>query len=275
MNRLETLELISRQASRGDLNFPTHMSATIRLQQMLGDPDCHLDKVAELVIAEPLVAARLVAIANSVAFTRFGGKISNVRAAVSQLGLKTLRTVVAAVFLRQVGGAIANPALRLRAEALWQHSADVAALARALAREISSADPETALFAGVVHEIGGFYLLSRAVDFPALVEPGDDAEVALRSQMSADILHALKVPKAVVDAVSGPRATHALDSTLGLGETVTLANELAEVRSPLEPPFREIRVTRDGGLLVAGKDVAAILGDVAADIAATRDALLA
>lgn len=276
MNRQDTLELIARQASRGDLNFPTHMSATVRLQQMLGDPDCHLDKVAELAVAEPLVAARLVAIANSVAFTRFGGKITNVRAAVSQLGLKTLRTVVAAVFLRQVGGAIANPAIRMRADALWQHCAEVAALARALARELSVVDPETALFAGVVHEIGGFFLLSRAEAYPILLEAnGGPDDAVILGRMSADILHALKVPKAVADAISALPGVDASDAELGLGQIVALANDLAEIRSPLEAPFRPNALSRDGGAQIAGKDVGAILLEAGAEIAATRDALLA
>lgn len=276
MNRHDTLELIVRQAHRGDLNFPTHMSASIRLQQTLGDPDCHLDKVAELVIAEPLVAARLVAIANSVAFTRFGGKISNVRAAVTQLGLKTLRSVVAAVFLRQVGTAIANPAIRLRAESLWQHCAEVAALARVLARELSAVDPETALFAGVVHEIGSFYLLARAEEFPVLVEPcGTDEDVAALGQVSAAILHALKVPKTVVEAVSPLPVVDSFDSALTLGQVVTLANDFAEIRSPLESPFQPSTLSFGNGIQIRCKDVASLLQVAAVEIAATRDALLA
>lgn len=276
MNRQYALDLIVKQATRSDLIFPTHMSASVRLQQMLGDPDCHLDEVARLAIAEPLIAARLVAIANSVAFTRFGGKVNNVRAAIAQLGLKTLRSVVAAIFLRQVGSVIANPAIRSRTDALWRHSADVATLAWALARELKAVDPETALFAGVVHEIGGFFLLSRAEEFPILLELGDsDGEAAALGELNASVLRALKVPKTVVEAISIlPSITESSDLRSGLGEIVALANDWEECRSPLEPPFRQGIRARGNGI-VAGKKVADILQSATFEITSMRDALLA
>ena len=46
----------------------------------------------------------------------------------------------------------------------------MAALAHVLSRRVSHVDAETAMFAGIVHEVGGFYLLSRAEEFPALLE---------------------------------------------------------------------------------------------------------
>jgi HD-like signal output (HDOD) protein len=116
---------------------------------------------ARLVQAEPLLAARTVAIANSAAYNRSGNDVTNVRAAVQRVGFRTL-------------GALAAPSscaswqrdhrsrLRAKADQLWQHSAHVAALAQVIARRVSFVDPETAMFAGIVHEVGGFYLLSRA-----------------------------------------------------------------------------------------------------------------
>jgi HD-GYP domain-containing protein (c-di-GMP phosphodiesterase class II) len=53
---------------------------------------------------------------------------------------------------------------------LWEHSAQVAALSRVIARKITKVDPETAMFAGIVHEVGNFYLLSRAEEFPSLLK---------------------------------------------------------------------------------------------------------
>jgi hypothetical protein len=32
---------------------------------------------------------------------------------------------------------------------------------------VTGVNEDTALFAGIVHEVGGFYLLSRAEEFPA------------------------------------------------------------------------------------------------------------
>ena len=118
MNKQEALAHIVDQASRGELIFPTNMAASIRLQQALDDPGCHLEAAAKLVLAEPLVAARLVSIANSVAYTRYGGRVSNVRAAVSLLGFRPLRALVAAIVIRQLASEITDAALRQQAEQL-------------------------------------------------------------------------------------------------------------------------------------------------------------
>jgi len=47
-----------------------------------------------------------------------------------------------------------------------EHTAHVASLAHVIARRVTRLDPETALFAGIIHEVGGFYLLSRVKDHP-------------------------------------------------------------------------------------------------------------
>ena len=70
MNRLEAFKTIAAQASRGELTFPTHVEASLKLQRALSDPGCHVDAAARLVQAEPLLAARTVAMANSAAFSQ-------------------------------------------------------------------------------------------------------------------------------------------------------------------------------------------------------------
>ena len=53
------------------------------VRQLFEDPDCQLEGAARMIQAEPVLSARVVAVANSVAFNRSGRTISNVRAAVT------------------------------------------------------------------------------------------------------------------------------------------------------------------------------------------------
>jgi hypothetical protein len=234
MDRLDALKSIAAEAARGDLAFPTHVEATLKLQRALNDPDCHADAAARLVQAEPLLAARTVAIANSVAYNRSGNDVTNVRAAVQRVGFRTLGALAAAVIVRQLASEITEPALRARADQLWQHSTHVAALAQVIARRVSNVDPETAMFAGIVHEVGGFYLLSRAATYPGLLEGGADewithGEVAV----GRGVLEKLGVPVAVMGAIEALwNGLRALPPET-LGDTLLLANDLAPVGSPL------------------------------------------
>lgn len=234
MDRLEALNHIVGQAGRGELIFPTNLAASLRLQHALDDPGCHLEAAAELVLAEPLIAARLVAIGNSVAYTRFGGKVTNVRSAVNLLGFKTLRSLVAAIVVRQFAGAMSDASLLRKGELLWHHCANVAALARVLAREFTDVDPETAVFAGIVHEISGFYLLFRAEEFPELLQGVADESTKEASRVLVHrVLDVLKVPRSVASAVEHLYSGTRSHPPVTLGDVLSLANDLASIQSPL------------------------------------------
>lgn len=277
MDRLEALELIVGQAARGELIFPTNVAASIRLQHAVADPACHLEAAADLVMAEPLVAARLVAIANSVAYTRFGGKVSNVRTAVRLLGFNALRSLVAAIVVRQFSGAISDPSLRAQAELLWQHCANVAALAKVLARELTEVDPETALFAGIVHDISGFYLLFRAQELPVLLENAADesgAESCLL--LTHGVMQVLKIPKPVALAVESLCNGGCASPPTTLGDVLALANELASIPSPLAgiDPRARIPSTANLDSPAGDKTLRMVLTESEGEIKAMLEALL-
>lgn len=234
MDRIDALKRIAAQAERGELTFPTHVDATLKLQRALGDPDCHIDEAARLVQTEPLLAAHTVAIANSAAYNRSGKDVTNVRAAVQRVGFRTLGALAASVIVRQLASNILDPGLRAKADLLWQHSAHVAALSQVIARRVSSVDPETALFAGIVHEVGGFYLLSRAAEFPGLLDGGADEWLEYgETAIGRGVLLKLGVPAPVMGAIealwNGMRAL----PPETLGDTLLLANDLCPVPSPL------------------------------------------
>lgn len=278
MDRLEALKIIVGQAGRGELIFPTNVAASLKLQQALDDPDCHLEAAAELVLAEPLIAARLVAIANSVAYTRFGGKVNSVRSAVNLMGFKTLRSLVAAIVVRQFSSAISDVSIRAKAELLWQHCANVAALAKIMARVVTEVDPETAMFAGIVHEIGGFYLLSRAEEFPALLE-GDPDESSTEAALflAHSVMQILKIPKTVATAVEALYTGISDSPPVTLGDILSLANDFASVPSPLTgfDGAPHVYPAQRFDIPVGDKTLRMVLVDSADEINSIAEALLA
>jgi HD-like signal output (HDOD) protein len=233
MDRIEAFNTIAAQAGRGELAFPASVEASVKLQQALVDPDCHVDIAARLVGADPLLAARTVAIANSVAFNRSGTPISSVRAAVHRLGVRTLQSLVAALIVRQLGNAL-DGGLRARADQLWAHTAHTAALAQVIARRVTHVDPDTALFAGIVHEVGAFYLLSHSSDFPGLLDGAPDDWVAHgETTIGRSVLGALMVPEHVVRAIEAMWTGMRALPPETLGDTLLLADDLAPVASPM------------------------------------------
>ncbi|MEQ1881190.1 MAG: HDOD domain-containing protein [Burkholderiales bacterium] len=248
MDSSEALKIIVAEAVKGNLNFPTSAKVAFRVRETLDDPDCSIEEAVRLVKAEPLIASRVVAMANSIAYNSSGKEIADVRAAVMRLGFAPVRSAAAAVATRQMTGASTDPASQQRATKLWEHTMHVAALANVIARRVTKQDPEAAMFTGIIHEVAGFYLLSRTGDFPALLDdelhewlPNDDSEIdgddiatgGGERDIGRLVLKALSVPAAIVQGMEELWAGYLTLPPVTLGDTLLLADQLAPVRSPL------------------------------------------
>ncbi len=237
MEKRVLLSALADEVERGKLFFPTSATATLQIKKMLEDTDCDLDAVTRLIQADPLLSVKIVAIANSVVFNRSGKKITSVSAAVTLLGLRTVRNLAMAVITQQLAGTQSKSELVAQ---LWQHSAHVAALAQVIARRISHQDPDTAMFAGIIHEISWFYLLSREKAYPGLID-GKEDELACEMKISTAILQALSVPEPIADAIAHLWQGSLIFPPATLGDTLLLADQLAPVKSPFAPAQTQAR----------------------------------
>jgi HD-like signal output (HDOD) protein len=234
---MRTLDKIIAEVGRGEVTFPTHADVAFRVRLALDDPDLHLGKAAQIVQAEPLLSARVVALANSVAFNRGGQQVTDVRNAVTRLGIRFVRALATAVVMRQMSGGLRSPAYRALSERLWEHTAHVAALANVLAQRFMRPLADMALFAGIVHEVGGFYLISRTDSYPDLFADGSILAPEAERQVGRAVLTALAVPQdvaAAVEALWQPSRTNFPPADLG--DVLALANHLTPILSPLQGP---------------------------------------
>ena len=235
MDRLEAFRTIAAEASRGEISFSANINATLKIKQLLDDPDAHLVAASKLVLADPLFSARAVAFANSAAYNRSNTQITNVTTAVMRLGFSTLRSLALWLIVRQMNEVPTNPLVRQKSAELWEHTARVAALAHVIARRMTRVDPDAALFAGIVHEVGGFYLLSRAEEFPGLVEGELEGWVEYGEKIiGRGVLKALEIPETVCAAIEQVWLGVGAQPPVTLGDVLTLANELAGTLSPLQ-----------------------------------------
>ena len=271
-----TLGTLAAEAARGDMVFPTHADIALRVQRALDDPDCAIDQLSKLISAEPILSAKVVSVANSVAYNPSGRAMSDVRSAVSRLGFKTLRTMATAVVVRQMQGMAQSPEHRALAGRLWEHTAHVAALARVIARRVTKQDPEAAFFAGIVHEVGAFYLISRATAFPGLLESDLEAwHESGEAQVGRSVLSALGVPDNILAALETLWDGYLAMPATSLGDTLLLADQLSPVESPLSElsGMSNKGMTADIDLLVDGETLSSILAESAEEVASLTAAL--
>ena len=273
------LTRIAETASGDDLIFPTTTEMALRVQRALDDPDASLDQLARLVQADPLLAARVVAVANTVVYNRSGRSITDVKSAVSRIGLNTLRVLAAAVVVRQMEGMARTGEHRQLAVRLWEHTAHVAALSQVIARRVTRVNPDTAFFAGIIHEVGGFYLISRAADYPGLLDGPNGSLLAWDEGGAAEVgravLKRLSAPAAVSDAVECLWGGYLTMPPQSLGDTLLLADQLAPIESPLSQLAGRGREGTEANIDVAFDEetLSNILEESAADVESLISAL--
>jgi HD-like signal output (HDOD) protein len=286
MNRREMLHTLADELGRSQLSFPTSVAATLKVRQTLDDPDCAAEAVARQIQAEPLLAARVVALANSVAYNRSGRLVTDVRSAVNMLGFRTVKTLATVMIARQMAATAQSPSQRGLAAKLWEHTAHVAALAQILARRVTHQDPETALFAGMLHEIGGFYLLYRVKDFPGVLdgkvsdwigEGGEDDKHSPERVIGRAVLRALAVPEPVTAAIEVLWQGYLAFPPATLGDTLLLAYELSPIKSPLRdvPPGDAQDHPAAIDMLIEQETLGDILRESAAEVTSLVQALQA
>ena len=229
------LEAITADAARGDIVFPTHTEIALRVQRLLDDPDCSIDALGKLISAEPILSARVLGIANSIAYNPGGRAINDLKSAISRLGFASLRALAAAIIVRQMREMSKDAEHRSLAGKLWEHTAHVAALARVIAKRVTRQNPDAAFFAGIVHEVGSFYLISRASVFPGLLT--SDLELwhgEGEAAVGRAVLQALEVPAHILEAMETLWSGFLAMPPTALGDTLLLADELSPVESPID-----------------------------------------
>lgn len=228
--RFRMLEDIAEEMS-GDIVFPTAFDVVLKLRNELRDPEVSVERIIPLIQTEPLICARLILQANSAAQSP-GREVRDVAGAVQRLGLNTVRSVAINVAMSQLVRAKELVRFKDLSNQYWLHSQHTAAAAEVLAAEFCPRiRPEEAMFAGLVHDLGAFYMLYRAAQYEELRERPDTVRHLIlqwHESMGESLLFALQMPEDLLHAVRDndhPREP-LLETPRNLSELLYAANIL-------------------------------------------------
>jgi len=170
---------LALQLSGGNLELPAFPDVAIRIQKVLNDPNVDAGKVARAVSSDPVISARLLKVANSAA-NRGVVNIGDIPTAVTRLGFKMAHNTAVSIAVEQLMQAESEDALKPRLKKLWTHSLQVAAISFVLAKKQTNINPDEAMLAGLVHDIGKFYILTRMKNYPDLFGQPDAMDEVMR-----------------------------------------------------------------------------------------------
>ncbi|MBU1331845.1 MAG: HDOD domain-containing protein [Gammaproteobacteria bacterium] len=147
------------------------------LIRQFDNPHTSLDAVARNIAMDPVIAAKVLRLANSARF-RGNRESASVEDAAMRLGFNTLRTLVLA---SAVTGAFKAPA-GFDLKGFWTHSFQVASISRVLAKQRGVA-METAFTCGMMHNIGELLIQTGAPELAERLNACNQGNAAQRTAL--------------------------------------------------------------------------------------------
>lgn len=140
----------------GKIEIPPLPDVAIKLGTAVNQ-DIGIADAVDIVSLDPVIAAKLIKTVNSPLY-RTMTPAASCHDAVNRLGLKTTRMLVTSLSMKNLFTG-KNNTVRKKFFLAWQQSIKIASISRALAQTTGQADPEEAMLAGLVHNIGAIPLL--------------------------------------------------------------------------------------------------------------------
>ncbi len=156
-NIKEVFTLILQKFASGKLLPPVMPQVVQELQAVVDQPNATADMMSTAIERDPVVALRLISIANSPAY-RGMKEIRTVREAIPRMGLKETMNVVMAIANKSLYET-KNPHFRQLMDRLWAHSIAAAFGAKLIGQHLKLADVELIFLMGLTHDIGKTLLL--------------------------------------------------------------------------------------------------------------------
>jgi HD-like signal output (HDOD) protein len=223
------------------LELPGFPDVVVSIHRALADETTSARDVVRLVASEPVLAARLVQVANSAAFNKSGREVSDLKAAISSLGFTMVRSQATAFAMRQMQQLEWLRPIRPVLAEIWKASNGVAALSFAVARRVPGVQADEAMATGLFHLLGKLYLFARArqesID-PRAIADWEHALNEWHPTIARTILDHWRIPERVAEAVEQQNAIFDADLTdLSLLARILCGAKLHyRLRRPGAPP---------------------------------------
>jgi HD-like signal output (HDOD) protein len=207
-----------------------------------------------------------------------GRKIADLRMAVARVGFNIVRSAALSFVVEQLKSAPQFKHLEPMLDALWKHSVHVAALSHVVARRFTSLNGDTALLAGLMHNVGRIYILTRASSHPALFADQLTYQSIVRdwhTNVAKALLENWQVADEIIDAVSNHEdMNREVRGPVTLTDVVALASQLQQhitqgaLTDPTEPLVWALK-----RLQVRYADCQSVIDESASDIEALKTVL--
>jgi HD-like signal output (HDOD) protein len=146
------------------LYLPSLPDVAVKIGKALEDESTDAERIAKIIQSDVAMTAKIIHVANSAMYS-VRSPADCCSAAVVRLGIHTTHRLVLSFALRELFNTKSG-LLKERMKALWEHSLQVSAVSHVLAKLSGQFNPEHAMLAGLLHDIGEIAILTYAEKFP-------------------------------------------------------------------------------------------------------------
>lgn len=135
-------------------DLPAIPAIVSEVVSMLDDVDADSEAIADLMLSDQVLAARVIRVVNSPLY-RPNAEIISVKRALLFLGFKSVREMILTSYFV---GAFKGRTESFDIKTFWMHSFSVGAISRCIAAMVGYRDTEKANLVGIIHDIGKVFL---------------------------------------------------------------------------------------------------------------------
>jgi HD-like signal output (HDOD) protein len=196
-----------------EIRLPTLPEVALRARELAQNAGASAQDIARLINTDTAMAARILKVANS-PLMRGPREVRDIATAIARLGLTCICNLITGLAMEQMFRAhsdIIDRAMRRS----WHHATEVAAIANVMCRHYTpSLEPDQAVLAGILHEIGVLPILTYGEEHNTFQDPAVLQSVLdkLHPIIGTRILEEWRFPKELVDV---PRYLLAFDRITG------------------------------------------------------------
>lgn len=150
-----------------DLILPTLPEIALQVREVAENVTSSISDLTKVLGRDAALSARMIKVANS-PLIRANVPVSDLNTAVSRLGIDLTSNLAMGLAMEQMFQATSD-VVDKHMRTCWSKSVEIAASSQVLARHFTNLEPDQALLAGLVHQIGKLPILAFAEDNESLL----------------------------------------------------------------------------------------------------------
>lgn len=272
---LQVKDEIVRQIKNDELVLPTLPEVALQVRDVAEDVNASINDLAQIIARDPALSARIIKVTNS-PLVRTSSPVTDLGTAIARLGINFTSNLAIGLAMEQMFQAT-HDIIDRRLRECWSHSMEIAASAQVLARHFTRLQPDQAMLAGLVHQIGMLPILAYAETHEGLLSDSLSLDLVLEKLHPALGAYILRSWKFQPELAEVPKEYLNLQHQAAQADYTDLV-QVATLQSyaGTDHPLARIKRSELGSFRRLGLDAdeeVTILEDLADELSASQAAL--